>query len=575
MDKREVAHLLRMMGDLVEIQGEQAFKVRAYEKAAQTIERGDYPLSRLAKEGRLLEIPNVGRNLEPKIRELLLTGKSSFLERLTEKTPLGLLDLLRVPGVGPRTARTLYTALGITGLEDLEAALASHRIQALPGVGEKREDAIAAGLILVKEYIGRVSIGVASPVADRFLETLASNGVFGVAVGNLRRCEETVKELEMLIKLGKEDTLQSLMMGSGIIHAADEKALEDAWDETRQAYVLNTGLGIPAVLYFEKDPFFWARVTWLTGPLKYVESLSEQAEEKGLRFGPHGLFSNGNVLPVADEQSLHRLLGVEWLPPQVRHREDLVKAAKSGRKVTFIDPSDIAGDLHLHTVWSDGTGTVEEMAEKAAALGYSYIAITDHATYMRMINGITPQKIPAYLQEIDRVQARYPNLRIYSGVEVDIHRDGSLFLSDGDLARFDVVVASIHQDTDPQDDLVCRFRRACKNPNVDIIGHPTCRKLGRRRGVQEGFQKLFETATKTGTVLEINCSPERLDLPEKLIREARDCGAAFAVSTDAHSPATMEGMRYGVVALARRAGLAPEAVVNTLSAPPWLSGKPS
>ncbi len=575
MHKREIAHSLRAMGALLEIKGEEGFKVRAYDRAAQTIERGDFPLLEMAKSGRLLDIPNVGRNLEPKIRELILTGRSSYLENLTEEVPLGLLDLLRVPGIGPKTARILHESLGVSGLEDLQVALEAHQVQALPGIGKKRQDEMAVGLREIRKYAGRTSLGVALPVAHDLLASLASKDISGTPVGELGRCQETVAALEILLKLGPKDTPASLMKRSGIIPISDRDALCQAWDAADGKFVFSTGLGIPLVLYFEQESNYWPRATWLTGPEEYIGHLVRKASLNGLTFEARGLFRHDCRVSIENEESFFDLLGSSLIPPEVRHREEFVSKAEAYHSIHLVDPQDLKGDLHTHTVWSDGVGSVEAMVVRGIAMGYSYMAITDHATFMKMIGGITPDNIDAYLKDIREAQERHPDFRVLAGVEVDVAKDGSLRLGTEDLARFDVVVASVHQDISNAGDLVGRLAKVCENPRVDIIGHPTGRLLGSRPGVTGGLEPLFEAAARNGTMLEINASPERIDLPETLARQAYDLGAGLVVSSDAHSPGTLDGARYGVLASPRRAGLPPSGIKNAFSQLPWLRGKPS
>lgn len=573
MHKREIAHFLRALGSLLEIKGEIGFKVRSYEKAAKSIERGDFPLLDMAKAGKLLEIPDVGRNLEPKISEMILTGKSSYMEKVVQDVPYSLLELLNIPGVGPKTTRMLFEVLGVKNLDDFEEALKNHQVQSLPGVGMKREDMMIKGLAEVRKYLGRVSVGVAFPVASHMEKAVSQNGIPCQMVGGLRRFEETVDKIELLVGLNEGETPHETIEKSGLALGLKDDEIIRAWDQEQQRFVLTTGLGVPLVVYLAPLKDFWAKVFWLTGPEDYVNSVARAAKDKGFRYGPDGFFAGDAHVCLDGEEVIFTRLGFSYLPPEVRHRPEFALLSEEGRHIDLILPQDIKGDLHTHTIWSDGVDTVENMVVKAISMGYSYLAITDHATFMKVIDGITPEKLDAYLGEIEESRKKHPDFRIFAGVEVDVAKDGSLFLSNEHLRVFDVVVASVHQDLDSQGNPVERLAEAAKNPYVRIIGHPTGRLIGRRPGVQTGLAPLFKTAAETGTILEINSSPERLDLPEVLVEEAHRLGARFTVSTDAHSPGGLLRAQCGVRTCAMRAGLPPQKVINTFSAPPWLSGK--
>ncbi len=549
------------------------FKVRSYEKAAKSIERGDFPLLEMAKEGRLFEIPDVGRNLEPKISEMVLTGKSSYMDRVIEDVPYSLLELLNIPGVGPKTTRILFEVLGVKNLDDFEEALKNHQVQSLPGVGMKREDMMIKGLAEVRRYLGRVSAGVAFPVASHMEKVVSQNGIPCQMVGGLRRFEETVDKIELLMGLNEGETPHETIEKSGLALGLKNDEIIRAWDQEQQRFVLTTGLGVPLVVYLAPLKDFWAKAFWLTGPEDYVTNMAHQAKGKGFTYGPEGFFVDGRHVCLNGEEAIFERLGFTYLPAEVRHRRKFVRLSEEGQHINLVSPEDLKGDLHTHTIWSDGVDTVENMVLKAISIGYSYLAITDHATFMKMIDGITPEKLHAYLGEIEESRKRHPDFRILSGVEVDVAKDGTLFLSNEHLRLFDVVVASVHQDLDAQGNPVERLVEAAKNPYVRIIGHPTGRHIGRRQGVQTGLAPLFRAAVETGTVLEINSSPDRLDLSEVLVEEAHSLGARFTVSTDAHSQSGLLRAQCGIRASAMRAGLPPSCVINTYSAPPWIQGK--
>jgi DNA polymerase (family 10) len=559
MDRREIVYVLRTMGALLEIKGEDSFKVRAYEKAALSLERQDYDLAAMASEDRLLEIPGIGKNLEPKLRELVVAGRSSFLERLIQEVPEGLLDLLRVPGIGPKTARLLHESLGVTGLPALKAALQEHRVQGLPGLGKKREELMERGLREIEKYAGRLSIGVALPVLENLTRALSLHGVSAEIVGETRRYEETVAALDVLVREAEGEPPARTVARSGIVPSAEESSLMQAWDPKTRTLAFRTSFGVPLRLHFEDRRGFWVRAISLTGPQSFLESLSARAREKGYRLEESGLYLGDTRVDVEDERDVYDRLDMRFVPPEVRHRPESVERDR----LDLVSPGDVKGDLHVHTSWSDGTGSVEDMVQKARSLGYCYIAVTDHATEIKLIRSMTPERLEAQLREIGEVSRKYADIRVLSGIEVDILRDGQLYLPDQELSRLDVVVASVHQDIgDARGELANRLVKAAMNPHVDVIGHPTGRLIGRRPGYRSGLKPVFEAAARSGTALEINSSPERLDLPEELAAEALLAGATFAICTDAHGPQILEDMRFGVYASARRAGIPRGRVLN-------------
>jgi DNA polymerase (family 10) len=571
MNKREVAHVLRMMGRLLALKGEEAFKVRSYERAADSILEGDYDLSSMAEEGRLLEIPGIGRNLEPKVREMVLTGRSSYLERLAGEVPPGLLDLMNVPGIGPKTARLLHDHLGIEDLQGLREALALHRLRSLPGLGRKREELIARGLSEIEKYAGKVTLGVALPLLDAVISALSERGIWAEAAGEAARYEETVGGLDVVVADEGPSGPIELLRRSGLFAPRSVEELEEAWDDGLQAFSFHTSFGIPLRIHVAGPEEFRTRWTYVTGPGEYTRFLEDRAALLGLRLTRQGLRQGDRGderLEFRDDAEFHEALDMDPVPPEVRHRGEMARLAAERSLPRLVEPADAKGDLHVHTSWSDGTASVEEMVRKALSLGYSYISITDHATEIKMLRSLSAERLKEQVNEIKDVASRYPDIRILSGVEVDIVRDGKLYLPDEVLRELDVVVASVHEDIgDSRGDLVRRLCEAAKNPNVDIIGHPTGRLIGRRAGLQSGLEDLFDVASKSSTVLEISASPERLDLGEHLVEKAYAAGCLLAVSSDAHSPEGMESLSLGVRASARRAALSASALVNTLRDP--------
>ncbi len=574
MHKYEIAHVLRIIAALLALKGEAVFKVRAYEKAAHSIEHGDFDLELLAREGRLTEIPGIGRNLEPKIDELITTGRSTFLEGLAEEVPMGLLEVVKVPGIGPKTARTLYETLGVTDLDTLEDAVRANLIRTVPRLGARREALIGQGLEEIMKYSGRVTFGLALPAAKYILGMFAGGGVSGSIVGEVRRSLETVSSVEILLETESNAQLveQSTAKDIGYFSSAD--LWNKAWSDEEQAFVLASNLGVPLKIHVARaSQFAWKQLV-LTGPSSFSGWLERLAESKGYVVAEEGLMKGGRAVAAASEADVFKALNITFIPPEVRHNTECRQMALANQAIEPVKLSDIKGDLHVHTTWSDGLASIEQMVKKAVELGYSYIAITDHATRIKIIDGLDPGRIEAQIEEIEKVSVRYPQIRILSGVEVDILKDGSLALPDDTLAKLDIVVASIHQDIGGAgQSVVSRLARAASNPYVDIIGHPTGRLIGRRPGNSKGFHELFKIAAASNTVLEINASPDRLDLSDELARAAEPFGVRFAVCTDAHSVSGMDDMVFGTAASARRAGLTPESVINAQPLETWFPVK--
>lgn len=576
MHKREVAHILRVIGRLLEIKGEEGFKVRAYEKAAQFLESTTVDVERLAREGRLEELPGIGKNLAPKIEELVLTGQSSYLNRLLGEIPRGLLDIVQVPGIGPKTARAIYYSLGVRDLDDLEQAVENGDLKKVPGLGPKRVSTIARGVKEIKRYQGKVLLGLALPVAERFVKTFRERGIRAEIVGEIRRASEVVSSIDLLLLAEKTNPVE-MLKDVKISSLGDAGLLEQAWDREQEVFLFQTPMGVPLKIFVAKSHRdFLAKLLWLTGPPEHLSALSSIARNKGYTLTKAGLFKGSRVVSFQNEEELYGLLGLSFVPPEVRHRNRFLKLAVSQKPIRLVQEEEILGDLHVHTNWSDGVAGIEEMVKKAISLGYSYIAITDHATKVKVINGLDSEKAIRQVEAIKEISKRYPTIRILSGVEVDILKDGSLCLPEEVLSKLDLVVASIHQDIgDSRGNLIQRLVKAIQNPHVDIIAHPTGRLIGKRPGYSRDFEKIFEAARKHGTILEINSSVDRLDLPEDEAKEAFSAGVKLVISTDAHSPECMEDMRYGVLASARRAGLPPESIINTRELASWYPPKRS
>ncbi|HEY8416737.1 MAG TPA: DNA polymerase/3'-5' exonuclease PolX [Limnochordales bacterium] len=562
MKNLELAWILEEIGDLLELQGENPFKVRAYRRAARSIELLPEDIETVWRRGELGQVEGVGKAIEAKIDEWLSTGSMRFYEELKQQLPPGLRELTRVPGVGPKLAHRLYQELGIGSLDQLEEACRAQRLRHIKGLGARTEENILRGIERLRRQWERVPLGLALPVAQQLKRALASlPAVQRVALaGSLRRGRETVGDVDIVASSDDPRAVMDAFVGLPGV----EQVLSHG--ETRSSVILKVGL--QADLRVVKDSEFAAALHHFTGSKEHNVALRELAQAMGLKISEYGIvrIDDGRPLPIAAEADVFAAVGLPFIPPELREDGSEIAAAREGRLPELLTMADIKGDLHVHSHWSDGLHSIEEMARAAQARGYQYIAITDHSRSLGVARGLDPERLEEQLAEIERLNRRLDGFRILSGCEVDILRDGTLDLPDELLARLDVVVASVHSAMQQDEaEMTERIVAAMRNPHVDIIGHPTGRILGRREPYAVDMERIISVAAETGTCLEINASPERLDLKDVYARWARERGVMLVVNTDAHSTEGLEQMAYGIT-VARRAWLSARDVLNCL---PW------
>ncbi|MDQ7793872.1 MAG: PHP domain-containing protein [bacterium] len=542
MSNLEIALLLDEIGDLVELAGDEGFKTRAYRRAARLIQGLDEPVGRLVDEGRLRALPGIGQALEAKITELVRTGTCRYLEDLRQQIPPGLRQVMAVSGVGPRTAILLHRELGVADLEGLEAAARAGRLRELPRLGPRREEAILDGVARVRARGGLIPLAVARPLALGVARVLGEDPAVArvEAVGGVRRWCEVVERV-VLLATGP--------------------------DPGRVGEVFRA-LGAPRTVELEvvDEREFPLALVRLTGSDGHWRRLQERARGLGLDLDGRGLCRGGQRVEIAGEDDLYRQLGLPAVPPELREDDGEVEAALAGTLPRLVEAGDIRGDLHAHTDWSDGQASLERMAAVARDRGYGYLAVTDHSRSLAMARGLDENRLRQQVEAIAVLNRELAPFRLLTGIEVDILADGSLDLPDSVLAELDVVVASVHSRfrLDRQA-MTARFLRAMENPRVDCIGHLTGRLIGERDPYELDLDAVLEACARTGTWLEINASPHRLDVGGQLAREARERGVGLALGTDAHAPVCLEDMAWGV-ATARRAWLRPEDIVNSR---PW------
>jgi DNA polymerase (family 10) len=558
----EIARVFENIGDLLEIKGESVYRVISYRRAAESIRAQGRRLEDLQKEGRLKEIPGVGEAIAAKIEELLTTGRLAFYEDLAGEVPPGLIDVLKVSGVGPKKASRFWHELGITSIPELEAAARAGRLRQLSGMGAKSEAAILESVErLAKRQTGRISIGVARPMAERLAERLrALPGVVAAEpAGSVRRWKETVGDLDLLV--AAKDPGQVLRA----FVAFDEIERVLGQGDTKASVEVVGGLRVQ--VWVHPPDRFGSALQYATGSQAHNVQLRELALQHGLSLSEHGLkTAHGKELRCADEAQVYQKLGLPWIPPELREGLGEIEAAAAGRLPGLVTEDDLRGELHAHSDWSDGRATIAAMAEAALALGLSYLVISDHSPSLGALNGLPPGRLRQQRREIDKVQQRIgDSLRLLQAAEVEILADGHLDHEDEVLAELDLVLASLHVSLrQPREQITQRLLSAIANPHVDMIGHPTGRLIGSRGASDIDLEAVFASAADHGVVLEINAHPERLDLNDAYARRAWQVGCLVSINTDAHRPEDLRLRRYGV-GVARRAWLPPEAVLNTRS----------
>ena len=566
LSNQQVAEVFQSIADSMELLGEDRFKTQAYRRAAETLRALPRGLQDYHARGVLEEIPGVGSAISSKIAEILDTGSLQFYERLRARVPDGVVDVMRVPGVGPKTAWRLHQELGISSLESLAAAAGAGEIRKLKGLGQKVEQRILAGLARASEASGpdRYLLGEAVPLTRDLLAALRAalpDPAAISAAGSVRRSCPTVGDVDLVACAADPGPVLDACAGLPHVATVERRA------ERRLDLRMHNGMDC-SLLVAVPEAFGAALVMW-TGSSAHRERLVRRAAEHGLLLAEDGLWRDGELVRTEAEADVYRALGLPFVAPELREDWGEIEAAESGKLPDLLSSGDIRADLHSHTQWSDGNMALREAAELAIARGYHYYAITDHSLYMGMVNGLDAARLKAQRAEIDAInedlRRRSIDFRLLQGSEVDILPDGTLALPDDVLATLDWVVASPHINLrQDRETFTARILKAIHNPHVDCIGHPTGRLLLRREPADLDVEAVLQAAAETGTVLEIDGSPYRLDLDAQYVKRALDLGIKVAVDSDAHAAAELDGMYYGVLT-ARRGWATRAGVVNAWS----------
>lgn len=555
MKNEEIVESLNTIAGLMEVKGEQQFRVRAYRDAASQIDLITEDIAELAAEDRLQEIPGVGASIAEKIREYLDTGRMQALEKLEREFPRSLRELLQVPGLGPRRVQQVYRALAISSVEALEEAARAGQLAGLPGFGERTQQSVLAGIRRLRERTAGVLVSEAWPLADYLVHSLQQMAGIELvaATGSLRRGDPWPSEVELV---AASDDADGVLDSLGRIPEIRRTVARDATEVRALA-----DRGVPVrVRVVPVDQFVLAA---LSAHPEHLAALQPLLAAGGLQLEPPGrLRRNGVPVPVGSEEEFYDLLGLPWISPELREGRGEVEAAASGALPRLLVLGDLQGDLHVHSTWSDGHDSIEAMARAAKALGRSYIAMADHSRSLAVARGMSVERLREQRREIEQLNARPGEVRVLAGIELDIKADGSLDYDDEILESFDFVTASVHSGfTQSGEQITRRIVSAMRNPHVDAIGHPTGRVLGRRDPLDVDLESVIRAAAETHTALEINSWPNRLDLWDEPARRARDAGAKLAINTDSHAADQLAFLRYGV-AVARRAWLEPQDVLN-------------
>lgn len=560
MKNFEISFIFSDIADMLEIKGENFFKVKAYRKAAHVISNLPADIEDIMKNIPLEEIEGIGKALSGKIQEIIKTGTCHYYEELKKEFPRGLVEMLRIPGLGAKKVRIIYDALNISTIDELEKAAKAHQIWTLPGMGVKTEQAILKGINMLKGETGKALLSTALSVAEgivSMLKTMPEIDKIEIA-GSLRRRKELIGDIDILASSSQpEQVIQGFLKLPGIT-----KVL--AQGTTKVSALLNIGMQVD--LRVVEPRSFSCALLYFTGSKEHNIKIRSISQKMGLKLNEYGIYEEKSEKAIypASEKELYGFFNLPYIIPELREDRGEIEAAIEGKLPSSIDLKDIRGDLHVHSDWSDGVNSIETMVKEAKALGYEYIAITDHSKSLKIARGLDEKRLKDQIDFIRELNKKIDGIRILTGIEVDILSNEFLDFNDDILRELDVVIASIHSGfKQEREKLTRRIIAACENPHVDIIAHPTGRMIGRREPYDIDIDLILKTAAETNTILEINSSPDRLDLNDVLAKRAKEMGVKISIDTDAHEKEGLKDIRYGVWD-ARRAWLEKKDVVNAL-----------
>ncbi|WP_340105280.1 DNA polymerase/3'-5' exonuclease PolX [Rhodohalobacter sp. 8-1] len=557
----DVSEILREVADLLEIEGRNEFRVRAYRNAAQSVENLSKDITELVNEGEdLTEMSDIGESIAEKIEEIVKTGSLEQLQEIRDRTPEDLAELLNIEGLGPEKVSDLHEELGIDSTEDLKEALDNDEVRELEGFGKKTEEKIEKN-IEHELNEARTRLDRAEEYAEPLVEYLGElDAIDDITVaGSYRRKKETVGDLDILVTCSDSEAVMDHF--TKFEDVADVIAKGDTKSSVRLKNDLQVDLRV-----LEKESYGSALV-YFTGSKSHNIELRERALDYDLKINEYGVFPEGEDESVAGaaEEEVYKAVDLPFIPPEIRENRGEIDAARNDELPNLIEIEDIRGDIHTHTNATDGSNSIEEMARSAVKLGYEYIAITDHSQRVTVANGLNEDELREHMEEIEAVNDKFDNIEILKGIEVDILEDGTLDLSDDVLSELDIVIGSVHYKFDlSRDKQTDRYLKALDNPNIHIVGHPTVREINSRDPMDVDLDAVFSKALENGVHMELNASPRRLDLNDKHCKTAKEMGLKIVINTDAHSTGELHKIKYGIYQ-ARRAWLEKDDVINTRS----------
>jgi DNA polymerase (family 10) len=560
MKNREISRIFNEIADMLEIKGENPFRIRAYRRAAMNIEGISKDITEISKD-ELIKIPGIGQDLAGKIDEYIKTGKIQAYEDLKKEIPEGLSMLLNVPNLGPKTAKLLYEKLNIKNIDELEQYARNHKLSGLPGIKDKTEENILKGIEMLKRGKERKPLGIVLPIANNIVEKLKKGAPIKkiVIAGSIRRWKDTIKDIDILVTSNNPQKVMNVF-----VHLPDVKDVLMK-GPTKSSVILKEDIQVDLRVVEEES--FGAALAYFTGSKAHNIRLREMASKMGLKINEYGIFREKDETKIGGEkeEDIYRILGIPYIPPELREDTGEIEAALDGRLPKLIELNDIKGDLHVHTKLSDGSHDFDELIDYAKRKGYEYIAITDHSKGLGVARGLSIEKLLEEKRMINEINKRLKGFKLISGAEVDIRSNGELDFPDDVLKQVEIVVASIHSGfRQSKEQLTKRLVSAMKNPHVSIIAHPTGRLIGERDPYDIDIEEVFKVAKETGTALEINAYPLRLDLNDTYVKKAKQMGIPIVISTDTHIKNQFDYMSYGV-SIARRGWLEKKDVLNTLN----------
>ncbi len=558
----KIAEIFNQIAEILEVQAENPFRIRAYRRAAQNIEALSEDVGEIAKRDELTDIPSVGADLAGKIREFIGTGKVAFFEGLKKKVSPAFLKLIDIPGIGPKTAKTLVNKLKIKSINDLESKAKAHKLSSIPGIRRKTEENILKGIQIVRKGKERVSLGLALPMAEEIVLALKNASQINqiAACGSLRRRKETIRDIDILITTTSPVDVMNTFIKLPFI----KRVL--AHGPTKSSAITKEDMQVDVRAVEPRS--FGAALLYFTGSKEHNIRLREAAVKKGLKINEYGVFSvkTNKRLGGETEEEIYRVLRLRFIPPELREDRGEIKAALENKLPHLVELTDIKGDFHVHTKASDGSDSIDDLVRAAIRRGYKYLAITDHSQTLAVAGGLKERELLNQVKNIKNINKKLKDFRVMAGAEVDILDDGSLDFKDEVLSELDIVVAAIHSGfKQSKEKLTKRIIKAMQNRYVNIIAHPTGRLMGSRDAYAVDMDEVFKAARDTNTALEINSFPSRLDLDDTSARRAGSMGVVLAIGTDTHHVDQLDNMKYGL-SVARRGWLEKKNILNCFNA---------